>query len=210
MKEVHIIPYNKNQYKLAFLYQVQEKEVPDIKELTDSNFLSIDLGISNLCSVFLEDKVPEIIDGKVLKSRNCYFNKETAVLTSRLTKNKKPNELKKLLNNKKLLWLYEKRNNYVLYYLHKVSNYIIRLALKYNKKFIIIGRNKGWKDKVNLGKNNNRNFLQIPHTRLIEYIKYKSILNGIKVIEINESYTSKVDALANEPVKKQDKYLGRR
>ena len=52
--------------------------------------------------------------------------------------------------------------------------------------------------------------MQIPHTRLIEYIKYKSILNEIKVIEVNESYTSKVDALANEPVKKQDKYLGRR
>ena len=43
---------------------------------------------------------------------------------------------------------------------------------------------------MNLGKKNNQNFVQIPFFKLIEQLKYKAKLVGIKVIINEESYTS--------------------
>ena len=45
-------------------------------------------------------------------------------------------------------------------------------------------------------------FVQIPHTRLKEQIKYKGRLKGIKVVEINESYTSIVSSIDLEKAEK--------
>jgi putative transposase len=61
-----------------------------------------------------------------------------------------------------------------------------------------------------MGRKNNEKFLSIPHSKLIQYIKYRAELNGIEVILHEESYTSKCDALALEPVKKHTRYLGKR
>ena len=50
----------------------------------------------------------------------------------------------------------------------------------------------------------------IPHSKLIDMIKYKGKLNGVNVIVINELYTSKCSFLDNEAVCKHDTYCGRR
>jgi len=147
------------------------------------------------------------LDGKYLKSRNRFFNKKISVLLSNITKGLNPKQFKKI-NLKKLYELHDKRKRYIKDFLHKASKFIIDLALKTRTGNIIIGYNKNWKNKVNMGKVNNQKFLSIPHKQLIDYIKYKAELAGIKVFLVNEAYTSKVDALALEPVKKQKKYLG--
>ena len=54
-----------------------------------------------------------------------------------------------------------------------------------------IGNNKKWKQEVNLEKRNNQNFVQIPHHKFIEQLRYKADKVGIKVIINEESYTSK-------------------
>ena len=45
-------------------------------------------------------------------------------------------------------------------------------------------------------------FVKIPHTRLIELIKYKAKKAGIEVIMVNESYTSGCSCLDGEKVGK--------
>ncbi len=45
---------------------------------------------------------------------------------------------------------------------------------------------------------------------MIDKIVYKANLLGIEVITHEESYTSKIDHLAFEPLKKQESYLGKR
>ena len=44
----------------------------------------------------------------------------------------------------------------------------------FNKKNIVIGNNKNWKQNIKIGKRNNQNFVQIPHATLIEQIQYKA------------------------------------
>jgi len=75
---------------------------------------------------------------------------------------------------------------------------------------LVIGKNDGWKQQINLGKRNNQNFVQIPHARFIEMLTYKAQLAGIKVILVEESYTSKCSFLDNEPIHKHEQYAGRR
>ena len=51
-----------------------------------------------------------------------------------------------------------------------------------------------------MGKVNNQNFTGIPHDRLKKMIRYKAEREGIRVIEQEESYTSKADITAMDPM----------
>lgn len=52
--------------------------------------------------------------------------------------------------------------------------------------------------------------MTIPHRKLVDKIRYKAEEIGIVVVENEESYTSKCDALSLESVEKHKKYRGRR
>lgn len=102
------------------------------------------------------------------------------------------------------------RNCWIEDKLHKISRYIVDFCKSNNIGTIIIGLNKEWKNEINIGKRNNQHFVSIPHSKLIDKIVYKANLLGIEVITHEESYTSKIDHLAFEPLKKQESYLGKR
>jgi putative transposase len=59
-----------------------------------------------------------------------------------------------------------------------------------------------------IGSFNNQKFTCIPHRNVLDFLAYKSELVGIKFVASEESYTSKCDSLALEPIKKHKKYLG--
>jgi putative transposase len=65
---------------------------------------------------------------------------------------------------------------------------------------LVIGKNDGWKQEVNLGKVNNQKLVTIPHARLIDMISYQCQLVGIKVIIQEESYTSVANFLNLDPL----------
>ena len=75
------------------------------------------------------------------------------------------------------------------------SRYIINRLIENQIGILVIGNNPNWKQDINLGKKNNQNFVQIPFFKLIEQLKYKAKLVGIKVIINEESYTSKASFL---------------
>ena len=83
-------------------------------------------------------------------------------------------------------------------YLHKVSRLIIDILINQKTRTLIIGHNKDWKQKINLGKRNNQNFVCVPYNKLIEMLSYKAKMVGIKVILTEESYTSKASFIDND------------
>ena len=85
------------------------------------------------------------------------------------------------------------------------KRYIINHVVSNDIRTIIVGHNKNWKQEVNIGKVNN----QIPFDKLIHQLKYKG-KEGINVIEIEESYTSKCSFIDNESIEKHEEYLGQR
>ena len=98
--------------------------------------------------------------------------------------------------------LTEKRNAKVDDYLHKASRKIINYCVDNQINTIVIGKNKEWKQKSDIGKKGNQNFVQIPFARFIEMIQYKAEEQGIAVVMTEESYTSGTSFIDNEqPVK---------
>ena len=179
---------------------VYERKETDLG-LDKDNFLSIDLGLNNLCACVSNVVESFIINGKIAKSVNQWYNKKKAKLMSFVGNKGTSNKIKRitLLRN---CWIEDK--------LHKISRYIVNFCRSNNIGTIIIGLNKGWKNKINIGKRNNQHFVSIPHSKLINKIVYKAKLLGINVIIHEESYTSKIDHLTFEPLKKQESYLGKR
>jgi len=101
-------------------------------------------------------------------------------------------------------------NNYKFNYIHNVSSMIKDYCLNNNIGKVVIGHNEFWKNESNMGKENNRIFCSIPHSEFIFKLKYKLEEVGIEFIEVEESYTSKCDHLANETMEHHSSYLGKR
>lgn len=101
-----------------------------------------------------------------------------------------------------------KRKNKIEDYFNKIVKWI---SEKYkNCEMIIVGYNEGWKKNVNMGKKMNRTFYEIPYRRLIGKLRDKLEENNQRLVVIEESYTSKCDALALEKIGRSKEYLGKR
>ncbi|BDB03662.1 hypothetical protein CBOS2020_37690 (plasmid) [Clostridium botulinum] len=163
------------------------------------NIMSIDLELNNLATITFEDNIHSyIIDGKYVKSKNSYYYKEIARLTSIVMKQYKNSKYFK--RTQQLIKLQTKRNNFIKDYIHKSSKKIIDLAIINRCHTIVIGDFKGIKQE-----NTAKSFVQTPQQQLVEKIKYKAKLLGIKVVIQNESYTSGCSVLDLEEIGK-DKY----
>ena len=187
IRQVRIVPKN-NYIVLEVVYEAT------IKELLKDNkrYMSIDLGIDNLASCSSNVTKSFIINGKPVKSINQYYNKKKSKLQTELKIKQNKNTSKQIQN------LTLKRNNKIKDYFHKASRYIVNQLVNQSINTLIIGKNDGWKQETNIGKKNNQNFVNIPHQMFINQLKYKCQLEGINVIEQEESYTSKVSFFDND------------
>lgn len=206
--EIRIIPTGNApvKFKLEVVYSVQIEP----KKEDNNSYLSIDPGLNNFAACFNSNNGSSfIIDGRYLKSINQHYNKKTSKLQSSidLRKNEKlaANDLIKKKNK-----LTHKRNNKINDYFHRTSKYIIEYCMRHNINKIIIGENKEQKQNINIGKINNQNFVFIPHAKFKDILEYKARSKGIELLREEESYTSKTSFIDLEPMKHQDKYLGKR
>ena len=200
--QLRFIPKN-NVYNMELVY---EKEVSDTNDLKESTRIcGIDLGVNNF--VTMSNNIglkPIIINGKIIKSINQFYNKNLAYYKSKLKK----------INSKdwsnKLNKLTIKRDNKIKYYMHCASKIIINYCINNNIDTIIIGKNNEWKQNSDLYKTANQTFVQIPYENFIDMIKYKAEDIDIKVILTNESYTSGTSFLDEELPCKQNYNYSRR
>ena len=187
IKQIRLVP--KNGYiAIEFIH-----EVTDIKPKTDNKkYMSIDLGINNLCSCSSNVINSFIINGKPIKSINKYYNKRVAKYKSIC---ETVNHVK---TSKRIQRLNYKRNNKIEDYFHKVSRYIVNQLVSNDINTLVIGHNNYWKQDTNIGKINTQNFVQIPFNKLIQMLSYKCQLVGINCIIQEESYTSKASFIDND------------
>jgi len=203
IQSARIVPNGNDYYTIEILYNVKEKEI-DMKEY--NTILGIDIGVNNLGALVTTKGEGLLINGKPLKSINQFYNKKKAKLQK--AQNKKND--KDIIYTKQMKKLTMKRNNKINDYLHNASNHVIEYCLTKKIGTIIIGKNDLWKQNVNMGKRNNQNFVYLPFARFIEMINYKAKLEGIVVIENEESYTSKCSFVDNESLNYHVKYVGKR
>ena len=181
--------YKNNNLVCELIY---EKEINDQTSST-GKVASIDLGLENLFTVaFNYNKKGISFKGSKLKSINQYFNKEKGKLQSLLPKNQ--------YSSKRINHLFYKRNEQLRNIIGFYANKLIKILLEEGISTLVIGHNKNWKNKINIGKVNNQNFVSIPFSKIIDIIKYKLEDFGIECIEQEESYTSKTSFLDNDNI----------
>ncbi len=193
IQEVHVLPmYDGKYFKIKYCYK--EKNQPS--NLDYSEYLSIDLGVSNFATFVDTVGTATIIDGKYVKSLNQQYNKENARLQSIKDKQK----IDGITNRQ--IYLLSKRANKISEFMNRTVNYLVKHCLENNIGNILIGELTGIKQNINHGKRNNQNFVQIPFGKFKGKLESKCNFYGIKYHLVNEAYTSKVDALALDPIEK--------
>ena len=194
-KQVRIIPHG-GEINLELVY-----ELPEVEEKADNGkYAAIDIGVDNLAALaWNTGERPVLFKGTPLKSVNQYYNKQIAKFRS----------ICELMNgchsSKRIARLTAKRNRKVEYYLHKASHKVIDLCAEQDVPVLVVGKNKGWKQKANLGRKVNQSFVQLPFARFIQMLQYKAESIGVKVILTEESYTSGTSFLDGE-VPTKDRY----
>ena len=201
LREVRIIPKGIG-YVAEIVYQ---KEV-DVEKKDSSRIVGIDFGSKNIITMVNNIGLKPIVikdDGKGIKSINQFYNKRKAELNSIYAK-------QSVKNGDKLRRLKTKRDKKANDWLHKLTRWIVNWCVKHNVGQIIIGHNKEWKQKIELGRRNNQNFVSIPFDKIAQKMEYKAEEKGIELKEQEESHTSKCSFLDNEEIKHHINYLGKR
>lgn len=189
LKEVKVKPFYGN-FQIIVTYELR-KNIPDRNYV---NMAGIDLGVSNIAAfVTNEGSVPLLYKGGAVKAANQFFNKNRSKYVGILTKGHDPKDVS---TDTKMLRSISRNRTFFMYdELHKISCHIVRECIRRNVGIIVIGKNTQWKTKSKMSKETNQKFVQIPHGTLIHMIRYKAEREGIRVIEQEESYTSKASFL---------------
>ena len=181
-------------FYLTFIYRIEISTL----NINNNDIMAIDLGQNNLITgVFNKSSYRFILDGKELKSKIAYVNSRMSKLQSKEMKKLKGSDNFKLTKKMKKLYKYWK--NYAWTYIHRCSSRTIKIALKNNCSTIVIGDFKG----IKRNKKHMKYFATIPYITLIDQIKYKAKRFGIKIVMINESYTSGCSCIDDYEVSKK-------
>jgi putative transposase len=186
--QVRLVP-KCDSYVIEVIYNEQESTA------SDDNFVaSIDLGLDNLVALTSNQPgfTPLLINGRPLKSINQFYNKRSSQLQSQLKVGRK--------TSPRIQRLTRCRNQKIDNYLHQASRLIVDVVSAQQIGTLVVGKNEQWKTEINLGKQTNQNFVNIPHSRLIEMLEYKARLVGINVIVQEESYTSRANFMGQDPI----------
>jgi putative transposase len=183
---------------------VYNREPTPAPILNPAHIASVDIGVNVLAAITSNQPgfTPLLVNGRPLKRCNQWYNKRRAKLQAQLPQNQ--------FTSRAIDEITDKRNRVITSYLHTTSRAIINLLIHRRIGTLLIGKNDGWKQQVNLGRRSNQAFVMIPHARFIAMLTYKATLAGIQVATIAENYTSKCSFLDNEPLQHHERYLGKR
>jgi len=203
IKDVRFKFLSKDKIRVIINYETDELN----SELDEDNYIGVDLGVRGLMTVVSKDK-SFIFDGK-------YIGKINRECNYKLDKLKSDRDCHKSIfryNSNRIKELYLKRDFKISSYLHLCSKRIVEFCVRHKVQTIVMGYNQGWKESISKNSSHfsNRRFLEIPFYKLVQMLKYKCQKVGIKLITIDESYTSKCSSLHLEKICQHDAYLGTR
>ena len=187
LKEVQVKPYYG---KILLVLVLETEDLPVNGE--KPRLAGIDFGTDNIAAIVSTDHASRIYKGGAVLSKNRDFHKRKAEAAGIITKGTE----RKHADSARLRRLSLHHDCFMKDMMHKISTDIVRYCAEHDVGTIVMGVNRGWKQGSDMGNVNNQNFTGIPHDRLRKMIMYKAAREGIRVMEQEESYTSKADITA--------------
>ena len=187
LKEVQVKPYY-GKILLGLVLETEEIPVSGKKPY----LAGIDFGTDNIAAIVSTDHASRIYKGGAVLSKSRDFHKRKAEAAGIITKGTE----RKHADSARLRRMSLHHDCFMKDMMHKISTDIVRYCAEHGVGTIVMGVNRGWKQGSDMGKVNNQNFTGIPHDRLRKMIMYKAAREGIRIMEQEESYTSKADITA--------------
>jgi len=208
-KQVRIIPMMDNKARVEIIYEEPQSSI----RFDPSKILSIDLGGAIPLCVVTNISAKPMLFGEGIKEINKDYNIKRSDYKSKEDlkhRNLAIHDSRRYRESKRLEKITQKRDLLLEPRIHRITKTLIDLCIENGIGNIVVGKNDGWKNEVELGKNNNRNFTSIPHEKFLQQLEYKCKSSGIVYQEIEESHTSKTSLLDLESVEHHDNYVGDR
>lgn len=187
LKEVQVKPYYG---KILLVLVLETEEIPVSGK--KPYLAGIDFGTDNIAAIVSTDHASRIYKGGAVLSKSRDFHKRKAEAAGIITKGTE----RKHADSARLRRLSLHHDCFMKDMMHKISTDIVRYCAEHGVGTIVMGVNRGWKQGSDMGNVNNQNFTGIPHDRLRKMIMYKAAREGIRIMEQEESYTSKADITA--------------
>lgn len=200
---VRIVPMG-NHFVIEVLYDIKK---PEIDKFDFSRVAFVDPGMNNLMTVTSNVFSPLLYNGRPAKAVNQLYNKNRALLQSKLPYQRQVYQMKQ---TRVLQAVTSKRYFRIHDMFHKITTHLMNHLVLNDVKVLIFGHNVGQKQDINLGHKTNQNFVGLPFTKLMLMLQYKCERVGIQFISTEESHTSKCSFLDKETVEHHDYYVGRR
>lgn len=215
VKSARVVPTGTG-FELKVLYEA----VSDDRQYTPQQGLmaGVDPGLNNLFTIGFSDlREGIIVDGKPLKHINSHYNHLIAELSGKLDKEK--SNISKKINkglkrtdpgyvhvyrplSRRLDGLWVKRNRKIKHYYTTATNRVVDQLCAAGVETVVIGWNKENKQRINIGRRNNRKFVQVPLAAILDNLAAKCAEAGMVVVRTEESYTSKSSFVDNDPLPK--------
>ena len=177
--------------KLVITERFPLKEKPYYQE---SNFVGIDMGEIHSFSCYDSNQNACIVTGRELRSLNRLRNKQLGEIQKLQAACEKYSKRWKELQNAKLKML-ERNSNQQKDLIHKITTNTIRWCIQHRVTKIIIGDiadiARNTKKEKRLSRKNRQKMSNWATAQLLSKLAYKAKSNGIDIVVIDESYTTK-------------------
>ena len=175
--------YNKGQYELHFVYKID-----DCGKLKAKGVVGVDIGEIHPI-VTCDGVITNIFNGRYIRSLYRLRNKVIASFKKKIDRCVKHSRHWWYLVRRKWKRI-KKIDNQIRDGLHKHTTKFVKICESRDIGTIVIGDLTGIRDNINYGKRANQKLHQWAFGKVTQLIIYKAKSLGIKVVLIDESYTS--------------------
>ena len=190
IKQIEFSYLDKDRYKVYVIYE------KDIKKQIEDNkhYISIDIGVKNLLSVYDNNGSSFIVSGHSILNTNYYFSKKIAYYQSLFDKCYPAHKKGEVTG--RIKHLYDVKNKRIKLALHRATKTIVDYCLSHDVSKVIIGDLMGLLKTNKEFTNNkekhrfNQNVRAINFSKIYRLLDYKLKIVGIELIKVNEAYSS--------------------
>jgi IS605 OrfB family transposase len=186
IKQVEIKYISDSEYEFKVIYEIEDIEL----KKDNGRYVSIDMGINNLVTIYDNKGYSFIIRGNSYQNTLYYYNKKISYYQSLEAKYRNITNDNIILSTKRIKRLNNIKKRKIDYILHTSTKRIVDYCIENDINTVIIGDIKGIRENNNIGKINNQKLHSLPFKQFYDKLSYKLKMKGINLIYQNESYSS--------------------
>lgn len=193
VKSVSVSHLGHGNFKISISYEMDE---PNYKD-DNGRHIGIDLGVANLFAVYDNNGSSFIINGSSFKNTVYYFSKKIAHYQRILKASYLHNDASKAYSSKRIKNLYKTKQRRINYLIHATTRKIADYCKENDISIVAIGDMRGIKNNCSFGHVSKQQFFNVAFARIVKVLQYKLDMIGVRLVKVNEAYSSQCPQILN-------------